>query len=70
MNFKTINIGTLINQRVTESGTEMSRICNFLKCTEKEVEELYRSKSLDTEVLLKWSKLYWNMIFSGFIPNI
>ena len=57
MNFKNIHIGTLINQAVTESGIEMSRICNFFKCKEKEVTEMYQAKSLDTEILLKWSKL-------------
>ena len=57
MNFKEIHIGTLINQRVTESGIEISRICNFLKCTEEEIQQMYESKSLDSEILLKWSKL-------------
>lgn len=57
MNFKNIHIGILINQAVTESGIEMSRICNFFKCKEKEVTEMYQAKSLDTEILLKWSKL-------------
>ena len=57
MNFKNIHIGILINQAVTESGIEMSRICNFFKCKEKEVTEMYQDKSLDTEILLKWSKL-------------
>ncbi|WP_312312318.1 transposase [Empedobacter brevis] len=57
MNFKEIHIGTLIKQLVTENGIELSRICNFMKCTVQEVEEMYHMKSLDTEVLLKWSKL-------------
>ncbi len=57
LNIKNIHIGTLINQRVTESGIEISRICNFLKCVEEEVLEMYQSKSLDTEIILKWSKL-------------
>ncbi|CAM3415423.1 Transposase [Empedobacter stercoris] len=57
MNFKEIHIGTLINQLVTESGIEISRICNFLKCSEEELEKMYQAKSLDTEVLLRWSKL-------------
>jgi transcriptional regulator with PAS, ATPase and Fis domain len=57
VNFKNIHIGTLINQAVTESGIAMSRICNFFKCKEKEVTEMYQAKSLDTEILLKWSKL-------------
>ena len=57
MNFKDIHIDYFINQRVTENGIEISRICNFLKCTEKEISKMYQSKSLDTELLLRWSKL-------------
>lgn len=56
-NFKEIHIGKLLNQLVTEQEISISRLCNFMKCTEKEVEEMYNMKSLDTEVLLKWSKL-------------
>lgn len=57
MNFKEIHIGKMLKTAVTESGIEMSRICNFFKCKEKEVTEMYQAKSLDTEILLKWSKL-------------
>ncbi len=57
MNYKNIHIGEVIKQRVAESGIEMSRICNFLKSTEEEIPEMYASKSLDTEILLRWSKL-------------
>ena len=57
MNFKEIHIGALINQLVAECGIEISRICNFLKSSEYEIEKMYQSKSLDTEILLKWSKI-------------
>ena len=57
MNFKSIHIGILINKAVTESGTEMSRICNFFKCTEEEIQEMYTQENLSTDVLLKWCKL-------------
>ena len=57
MNFKSIHIGILINKAVTESGTEMSRICNFFNCTEDEVIEMYQQENLPTDILLKWSKL-------------
>lgn len=57
MNFKEIHIGTLINQAVTECGVETPRICNFLNCSEEEIQKMYQTKSLDTEILLKWSKL-------------
>ena len=47
----------MIEKRVAESGMETSRICNFLKCTEEEIQQMYQAKSLDTEIVLKWSKL-------------
>lgn len=57
MNFKCIHIGSLIRRRVIECRIEIPRICNFMKCTEQQVEKMYEMDSLDTEVLLKWSKL-------------
>lgn len=57
MNFKDIHIGTLINQKVEERGLEVSRICNFLACSEEEIEKMLKQKSLDTHMLLRWSKL-------------
>lgn len=57
MNFKTIHIGQIIEEGVKESKIELSRICNFLHLTEEEVKKMYKSSSIDTDVLLKWSKL-------------
>lgn len=54
---KHIHIGSIIKKRITETGIETTRICNFLKCTEDEVEKMYNAKSLDSETLLRWSKL-------------
>ncbi|ANF52896.1 transposase [Chryseobacterium glaciei] len=56
-NFKKINIGLLIHQKVKETTIEVTRICSFLKSTEEEIEEMYISKSLDAEILMRWSKL-------------
>jgi len=56
-NFKNIHIGSLIHQAVKESNIELSRICNFLKCSEKEILGMYEAESLDTDTLLRWSKL-------------
>lgn len=47
----------MIQERVKEQDVEMSRICNFLKCTEEEILKMYKQKSLDSEILLRWSKL-------------
>ncbi|ANF49796.1 transposase [Chryseobacterium glaciei] len=55
--FKNIDVGNLIRQRVTESEIEIPRVCNFFSCTEEEIEEMYESKSLEADTILKWSKL-------------
>lgn len=46
-----------LNQLVTESGIEISRLCNFMKSTEEEIPEMYKEEHLSTDLLLKWSKL-------------
>lgn len=57
MNFKEIHIGKLIRQKVAEENIDISRICNFLKCSTHEVNEMYAAKSIESEILLRWSKL-------------
>ncbi|WP_294208130.1 transposase [uncultured Chryseobacterium sp.] len=57
MDFKTLHIGKLIKKKVMESGMETSRICNFLQLEEEEIDLMYQSASMKTEILLRWSKL-------------
>jgi hypothetical protein len=57
INFKKIHLGELIKKRVDELSVDTSRICMFLKCTEDEVTEMYKAKSIDSDILLRWSKL-------------
>jgi len=56
-NYKTIHIGSLIKDRSEELNIESSRICNFLKCTEREILNMYEQENMDTYMLLRWSKL-------------
>lgn len=56
-NFKNIHIGKDIHNRVIEIGIEMIRICNFFKCSEDEIIKMYDQKSLNSDILIKWSKL-------------
>lgn len=56
-NFKNIHIGKFIYLRVQETNIDVHRICNFMKCTETEINEMYTQETLSTDVLLKWSKL-------------
>lgn len=57
MDIKNINIGECIQTRVKEAEIPIERICNFLKVDQKAVLEMYTKDSLDTEILLRWSKL-------------
>jgi hypothetical protein len=56
-NFKNIHIGNYIYLRVKESNIDLPRICNFMKCTETEITEMYMQEDLSTHILLRWSKL-------------
>lgn len=42
---------------VSQSGIDMLRICSFLKCSEEEVISIYKEENLDTNTLLRLSKL-------------
>ncbi|MCT2562733.1 transposase [Chryseobacterium herbae] len=57
MNFKNIHIGHIIQKRALESEIETSRICKFLNCSENELNIMYTAKSLDSDVILRWSKI-------------
>lgn len=57
MNFKNIHIGELIEGIVKESQMDIKRICKFLDTDEDEVKNMYLRDSLETNILLKWSKL-------------
>lgn len=56
-NFKNIYIGKLIEQRMKECDISLERAAKFLKLEEDEVEQMYEAKSLNCDILLRWSKL-------------
>ncbi|MBB4806564.1 hypothetical protein HNP38_001860 [Chryseobacterium defluvii] len=55
--FKDIHIGKCIKKMVEERGISTDRICNYFEDSENEIELMYDQKSLNTEIVLKWSKL-------------
>lgn len=58
MNFKDIHIGALIKTKVEENQIAKKRILKYFNMDdEDELTAMYASRSLDTEVVLKWSKL-------------
>lgn len=58
MNYlKQIHIGNLIHTKFKELEISIDRTSKFLKCPADEIENMFLQKSLDTETLLRWSKL-------------
>ena len=56
-NFRNIHIGKLIQQRMQECEVDILRASRFLDVGEGEIEQTFESKSIDSEILLRWSKL-------------
>jgi len=57
MNFKNINIGALISQKVVEKNIDITRLCKYFKKSEIEIKSMYNQQDLPTDIILKWSKL-------------
>lgn len=56
-NFKHIHIGKLIELRMQECDISIVRASKFLSVSEDDIEQMYSFQSLDSDVLLRWSKL-------------
>lgn len=56
-NYKNIHLGKFIRARVKEKGMGVQKICSSMKITEEELSAIYELKSLDSEQILRWSKL-------------
>lgn len=54
---KKIHIGTLIKKRWQEMDISPERTCAFLNCEIEAVEAMFLQESIDTAMLLRWSKL-------------
>lgn len=69
MYFKNIHISEMIKISVAERGIT-PRICNFLECKEVEFQKMYNSKSLDSELFLRWVmyQMYW-LLINAFITT-
>lgn len=70
MDFKNIHIGKIIEKRVKETDIDIARACNFLKCTEEEINNTYSSESIDAKLLLRWSKLLHYDFFRVYSQHI
>lgn len=56
-NFKDIHIGKYIRQKYLEEGIDSHRAAAFLNCSEEEIPLMFEMESMDTQLLLRWTKL-------------
>ena len=54
---KNIHIGEIIKIKVKEEKTDLDKIQKYFKCSEEEIFNMFQEKSLDSDLLLKWSKI-------------
>ncbi|GEN66347.1 hypothetical protein CRH01_09150 [Chryseobacterium rhizosphaerae] len=57
MDLKQINIGQLLENSVKENHIEIESLCSIFNCEAKDIEQMYNSDTLDTDILIKWSQL-------------
>ncbi|PWN57948.1 helix-turn-helix domain-containing protein [Chryseobacterium viscerum] len=57
LEMKEIHIGEMLLRAVKERGIHEERICKFLGCSSLEVSQMYTNRSINSELLLRWSKL-------------
>nr|WP_276966574.1 transposase [Chryseobacterium sp.] len=67
---KNIHIGKIIRQKAEEKGIETKRIQNFLNCSENEIQKMYENPSIETDLLLRWSKLLKYDFFRVYVQHI
>ncbi|KFF03085.1 transposase [Chryseobacterium luteum] len=70
IDFKDLHIGSLIETRVTEKGIDIDRICSFMKRDEEDIKKMYASKNLDSDIILRWSKLLEYDFFRFFSQHL
>jgi Helix-turn-helix domain of resolvase len=54
---KDIHIGSMLLRAVNERMISEERICKFLACKSSDLPEMYATTGMNTELLLRWSKL-------------
>ncbi len=70
MNFKQIHIGSIIKAKFLEEALDMQRACNFMKCTQSEIEKMFLEEDLTTDKLLRWSKLLEYDFFRAYSQHL
>lgn len=67
---KNIHVGSVIYEKVLEKEIGIERIQDFFKCSQDDIQKMYKSKSMDTEILLKWCKLLKYDFFRIYVQHL
>lgn len=70
INVKDIHIGSIIKGIISEREITVERMCNFFRTDEDDIERMLGQKSLDSEVILKWSKLAGYDFFRPYVTHL
>ena len=70
INVKDIHIGNTIKGIIDEREISTDRICNFFKINENEVAKMFEQKSMDSDLILKWSKLAGYDFFRPYVTHL
>lgn len=57
LDYKQIHIGNHIKTIAELKELSISRACLFLKCSHKDIQDMYLKETLDSGLLLRWCKL-------------
>ena len=68
--YKDIHIGGRIKYLVQLKEISLERICAFIKCDPLAVQDMYLKKSLDSDILLRWSKLLEYNLFMFYSAHL
>ncbi|WP_228423702.1 helix-turn-helix domain-containing protein [Chryseobacterium carnipullorum] len=60
----------MVSKRVLECDVDITQLCKFFKCSSEDILAMYNSKSLDSEILLKWSKILEYDFFRFYSQNL
>lgn len=69
-NFKNINIGKIIREIVLEYKIDSDRIYKHFKYSVNELENIYNSSSLESDIILKWSKFLGYDLFRIYTQHL
>lgn len=70
MNLKNIHIGQIIQAKVNEQVVKTERLTKYFDCNENEINQMYQSETMDTGLLLGWSKLLKIDFFRYFVAHL